>query len=147
MSTKAISRDMATIASIMATHLSISLVCCRVRVFRANCLFCESKRVTRFFHSFFKRWPEQIALIALCKRAMVAIRSLFKRMLGANVVLNKEWEEWWGAIHSFALVQYKACKIILKTTAFLAYQLCIVPFWPLSAGGATDVWFLNVFIS
>ena len=25
--------------------------------------------------------------------------------------------------------------LILKTTAFLAYQLCIVPFGPLSAGG------------
>ena len=71
-------------------------------------------------------------------------------------------------------VQYKACELILKTTAFLAYQLCIVPFGPLSMGGggegkqaggvepkhshteififaaiswATEVRFLNVFIS
>ena len=68
------------------------------------------------------------------------------------------------------MVQYKACELILKTTAVLAYQLCIVPFGPLSMEGggrgmqepthsntdffifaaisrATDVWFLNVFIS
>ena len=76
----------------------------------------------------------------------------------------------------YQVVQYKVCALILKTTAFLVDQLCIVPFGPLflrfpwegagdQAGGvepthshteififaaisrATDDQFFNVFIS
>ena len=67
----------------------------------------------------------------------------------------------------YQAVQYKACALILKTTAFFVDQLCIVPFgllfprFPQEGGGsrqvewsphtfavisrATDIRFLNVF--